>query len=136
MLSAFHGLVGRRVETYGGVVLQHQGGGALMRFGLRKDGEDAALAASLSLAAEAPGRLRAAELRVGLHTGTVRCRIAGPTIRPRTTGFDVSLAARIQAEAAPGRVVISEATGDFVARWPGCGSARPAGAPSRASPTR
>ena len=120
VMQVFHSQATQTINAFGGVVLQSYGDGILAAFGQRKDGEDAALAglaAGLALTRDMPAKIEGKQLRVGIHSGQVICRIS-PTgeILPQVTGFDVNLAARIQEQATIGTVKISETTHDFVRR--------------------
>lgn len=120
VIQVFHNEVGDTIKAFGGVVVQHYGDGLLAAFGLRKDGEDAALAglaAGLTLTRDMPKKLSDSQLRVGIHSGEVICRIGSSgKYMPQLTGFDVNLTARIQEQARIGTVKISAATRDFVGR--------------------
>lgn len=120
MLGRFHEAVADLIASYGGLLLQHYGDGAMGCFGLQHDGEDAALAGlacGLSLVERVPARLSGLQVRVGLHSGKVMCH--GEDTRalvPQITGYHASLAARLQQIAPPGAVVISEQAAHFISR--------------------
>ncbi|HSD11728.1 MAG TPA: adenylate/guanylate cyclase domain-containing protein [Candidatus Binatia bacterium] len=119
-LRRYHVICNKTLAAYGGVVLRLEGDGVLACFGLSEDSENAALsavAACLSIAREVPRQLPPAEVRVGIHSGAVFCRVhASGELSPDISGLDVNVAARVQATATPGAVVITAATMDFVAR--------------------
>lgn len=120
VLHRFHDTVQEVFSSYGGTILQHYGDGVLACFGLRKDGEDAAvagIAASLALRDDIPRQLDHARVRIGLHSGVVMCRTdAAGVNRPQITGLEVNIAARIQEQAAPGSVLASGVTLGFTHR--------------------
>lgn len=120
MLARFHQAVADLIASYGGLLLQHYGDGAMACFGLQRDGEDAALAAlacGLALVERVPERLDGLQIRVGLHSGRVMCHAEGTqALAPQITGYHASLAARIQQIAPPGGVVISEEAAHFISR--------------------
>ncbi len=119
-LRRYHAISNKTVAAYGGVVLELQGDGVLACFGLSEDSENAALSAvasCLAIAKEVPQQLPPAQIRAGIHSGAVFCRVhASGELSPQISGLDVNVAARVQAAAKPGAVVISAATMDFVAR--------------------
>ena len=119
-LQKFHETASGLLQAYGGMVLQHYGDGILACFGLRQDGEDAALAAiaaSLAVRDAIPDQLNGAMVRIGVHRGTVFCRVGtGGKLTPQITGLDVNIAARVQEQATAGSVVISDASLTFTQR--------------------
>ena len=119
-LRRYHAISNKTLAAYGGVVLELHGDGVLACFGLSGDSENAALsavAACLAIAKEVPRQLPPLEVRAGIHSGAVFCRVhASGELSPQISGLDVNVAARVQAEAKPGAVVITAATMDFVAR--------------------
>ena len=59
----------------------------------------------------------AACVRAGLHAGTFLCRVgASDDGRPQLSGLDLYIAARVQGEAAPGKVMASDRFAGFVSR--------------------
>ncbi|MDE9450512.1 AAA family ATPase [Aliiroseovarius sp. Z3] len=119
-IAAFHALVSDVVTTYRGTVLQRYGDGVLSCFGLGHDGEDSALsaiAAGLSIAKNAPGKLHGQNVRVGIDSGQVMCRVGqSGTLFPQLAGLHVNRAARLQEQAPTGGVVISGETQSFLSR--------------------
>ncbi len=119
-IAAFHALVSDVVTTYRGTVLQRYGDGVLSCFGLGHDGEDSALsaiAAGLSIARNAPGTLSGQNVRVGIDSGQVMCRVGqSGTLFPQLAGLHVNRAARLQEQAETGGVVISGETQSFLSR--------------------
>lgn len=120
MIAAFHRLVSDTVETYRGMVLQRYGDGVLACFGLGHDSEDAALcaiAAGLSIAKSAPDALQGQNIRVGIDSGQVMCRVGhSGSLYPQLAGLHVNRAARLQEQAPTGGVVISGETRSFLSR--------------------
>lgn len=119
-IAAFHELVSNVVLTYRGTVLQRYGDGVLSCFGLGHDGEDSALsaiAAGLSIAKNAPETLNGQNVRVGIDSGQVMCRVGQTgTLFPQLAGLHVNRAARLQEQAPTGGVVISGETQSFLSR--------------------
>lgn len=133
VLLAFRDACGGAIEHRGGTVGQYLGDGILAYFGFPRAREDdaaravrAALSARDSLAAAAdrlaaagirlPGQLRA---RFGVHTGMVVVGDLGHgrQIEPAAiVGETTSTAARLQAAATPGQVLVSAATARLVDR--------------------
>ncbi|MCK0142955.1 adenylate/guanylate cyclase domain-containing protein [Aliiroseovarius sp. F20344] len=119
-IAAFHQQVNDTVETYRGRVLQRYGDGVLSCFGLDHDGEDSALSAiasGLSIAKTMPERVNGQQVRVGIDTGQIMCRVGQQgTLFPQLTGLHVNRAARLQEQAKTGGVVISGQTKSFLSR--------------------
>jgi class 3 adenylate cyclase/tetratricopeptide (TPR) repeat protein len=120
VLQTFHSEAADTIKAFDGIVVQHYGDGLLAAFGLHKDGEDAALAglaAGLAMTRDMPKKMANSQMRVGIHSGEVICRIGSSgEYFPQVTGFDVNLTARIQEQARIGTVKISAATRGFVER--------------------
>ncbi len=124
ILMAYRGTATTAVERFGGLVLQWLGDGVLAVFGYQQVFEDdarRAVSAALDLVESWAGvRSNVQErfgvepqLRVGVHTGVVVVAEVGePTGGERNSivGAAPNLAARIQGEAAPGTVVITDVT--------------------------
>jgi class 3 adenylate cyclase len=115
------------IEGLGGGVLQFQGDGIVACFGYPNAHEDDAKRAVLAglglverMAAAGPELRRRygidAPVRVGVHTGTVvvTSQTSGPAEGSDIVGVATNLAARLQAQADPDTVVISDATKDLV----------------------
>ena len=133
--EAVHGIMNRCIEVvleqvhrYEGTVNQFTGDGAMALFGAPVALEDAprrAVAASLAIhRALEPLRREVREalgtdfrMRVGVHSGLVVVGRIGDDLRMEYTavGDTINLAARLQELAAPGSVLISEATRNLVA---------------------
>ena len=123
-------LVCAQVHAYEGTVNQFLGDGTMALFGAPLALEDAprrALAAALGiqravarLAAEDAGGAGAdLRVRIGIHSGPVVVGRIGDDLRMDYTavGDTTHLAARLQGAAAPGRIVVSEATQHLVSGW-------------------
>jgi class 3 adenylate cyclase len=96
-------LVKREVGRYRGHVVKWTGDGVLATF----DGPARAVRAGMALRSAAPETL-GSELRVGVHTG--ECELIGDDL----AGIGVHIAARIQADADPGQVLVSSTVKDLV----------------------
>ncbi|MGB8504075.1 adenylate/guanylate cyclase domain-containing protein, partial [Mycobacterium sp.] len=93
----------REVGRYRGRVVKSTGDGVLATF----DGPARAVRAGMALRSAAPETL-GSELRVGVHTG--ECELIGDDLG----GIGVHIAARIQADADPGQVLVSSTVKDLV----------------------
>jgi class 3 adenylate cyclase len=122
-LRAYHLRADEVIARYGSRVAQHLGDGLLVYFGWPQaydDSAERAVRAGLELVevtatVHAGGAPLAA--RVGLHTGSVVVSDVGKGARHETLalGETPNVAARVQAAAQPGQVVISAATHRLVA---------------------
>ncbi len=123
VLSEYHAACGRAIQRFAGYIAQYQGDGVVAYFGYPQAHEDdarRAVRASLDIFNEVAGlneRLRESlqlslQARVGLHTGTVIAGDMGPLAHERHTVFGetVHIAARLQALAEPGSVVVTGST--------------------------
>lgn len=119
-LTSFHEVAETTLRNYEGVTLQHYGDGLLVCFGLTQDSENAATAAilaAIALRKSVATVLNNTELRIGIHSGEVFCKLGvGGHLQPSVTGFDVNLTARIQSSGGPNDIVISQVTRHFTAR--------------------
>ncbi len=105
------------VEAHDGEVTEYLGDGIVALFGLKRADELAA-AKAVNAAMTAVRDINAGyrgsvdmQLRVGVATGEVAVRATGGNDNlPRATGMVTTLAQRIQEKAAPGTVMIAEAT--------------------------
>ncbi|HMS96589.1 MAG TPA: AAA family ATPase, partial [Tabrizicola sp.] len=99
---------------------QHYGDGVLACFGIDEGPEDAALTGlgcALAMAETVPKEMPGSAARVGLHAGTFLCRVGSAQDgRPQLSGLDLNIAARVEAEAAPGRVMASDRFAAFISR--------------------
>jgi class 3 adenylate cyclase len=118
ILGAYHRAVTERIVRYGGFVAKYMGDGVLVYFGYPEAHEDDAERAVRSGLAviEAVGRLSAPEplnVRVGIANGLVVVGDligAGPAQERGVVGETPNLAARLQALARPGTLVVAEST--------------------------
>jgi class 3 adenylate cyclase/tetratricopeptide (TPR) repeat protein len=130
VVSAFQSCCANEVKRFGGMVAQYLGDGVLVYFGYPAAHEhDAERAVRASLAIlDAVGTLKAAagvllQARAGIATGLV---VIGDLVGEGVTqenaaiGETPNLAARLQAVAAPGEVVISGSTRRLVGRMFDC----------------
>jgi class 3 adenylate cyclase/tetratricopeptide (TPR) repeat protein len=122
--DAYFGAVRDTITRYGGVLEKFIGDAAMATFGVpasRDDDAERAVRAGLALIGAVeqlgarlelePGEL---QLRVGVNSGEVVHATGGPDAG-RVTGDTVNTAARLQAVAAPGRVLLGELTSLAVA---------------------
>src|SRR5580765_2787430 len=122
--DAYFDAVRETIERHGGLLEKFVGDAAMAVFGVprvRDDDAERAVRAGLALAA-AVGRLgaelgleeRSLQLRVGVNSGEV---VYGEATAERgpVTGDTVNVAARLQAAAEPGRVLVGELTSFAVA---------------------
>lgn len=122
ILGRFHTRVAQTAENFGGHVAQFLGDGALIYFGSPTPLEDAAASAAFT-ALRLPAELRDVagsdgppiEVRIGISSGlvVVDAQLSGDWL---AVGQTVHLASRLQAEAAPGEVVISNTTAALLRR--------------------
>ncbi len=121
VVNAVHTVVGYAIQKYGGTVLQYQGDGVVAMFGIpiphELDPENAVRAAlemqaGLAQLATQP-RI---QMRVGLHTGLVLMGSIGSDVKREYSAFgdSMNLAARLQAAAPVGGVLISHDTYRYV----------------------
>ena len=117
-IDRFHAAARTAVEEYGGFVGSRSGDGAIVYFGYPVAHEDAAeraVRAGLSLAEvvgaiELPGEVPA-RVRIGIATGQgVVTDAAEGQSGNEVVGSVAHLAARLQASAQPGRVVVAQST--------------------------
>lgn len=120
ILNAYHDAVARAVEKHGGYVAQFLGDGALVYFGFPNAHEDdvtRAIQAGLEVLSEvralASEGHQALQTRIGIATGLVVVGGIGkgtPAAELSASGETPNLAARLQGQAAPGGIVISDRT--------------------------
>lgn len=119
-LQDFHALTGRVFAAFRGRIIQHYGDGVLACFGIDEGPEDAALTGlgcALAMVDTVAKELPGCVARAGLHAGTFLCRVgAGADGRPQLSGLDLNIAARVEGEAAPGKVMASDRFAGFVSR--------------------
>ena len=119
-LQGFHALTEKVFSAFRGRVIQHYGDGVLACFGIDEGPEDAALTGlgcALAMVDTVSKELPGCVARAGLHAGTFLCRVgASDDGRPQLSGLDLNIAARVQGEAAPGKVMASDRFAGFVSR--------------------
>ena len=117
VIGTYHRCVAETVDRFGGFVAKYMGDGVLVYFGYpqaHEDDAERAVRAGLSLV-EAVGQLRSGDaatlqVRIGIATGLV---VVGDLVgkgeaqERGVVGETPNLAARLQALAAPGAVVLS-----------------------------
>lgn len=116
-LEEFYAQSRQIVEAHDGEVTEYLGDGIVALFGLQRADELAASkavnAAMTALRDVTAGQNKGMtlQLRIGVATGEVAVRAnSGKDNLPRATGMVTTLAQRIQEQAAPGTVMISEST--------------------------
>src|SRR6516164_4590566 len=113
IIGAYHRCVAEIVEGFGGFVARYMGDGVLVYFGYSQAHEDDAERATrcgLVLVDRVSQLDQAEELqaRVGIATGLVV--VGGEVVEHDVAGDTPNLAARLQALAEPGQIVIADAT--------------------------
>ena len=121
IVNVVHSLVGRAIQKRGGTVMQYQGDGVVAMFGVpaphEQDPENAIRAALEMQAALAQLTMQPRiQMRVGIHTGLIVLGSIGSEVKHELSGFGdpMNLAARLQAAAPPGGVIISHDTYRYV----------------------
>ena len=119
VIQAFHDICGGVITRGSGYVAQYLGDGVLAHFGYpraREDDAQSAARAALEIVANV-GQMRAPDgealsARVGIATGLVAVEFAdsAPALEQSIVGETLNLAARLQAAAGPGEIIISKAT--------------------------
>jgi class 3 adenylate cyclase/tetratricopeptide (TPR) repeat protein len=124
LLDRFFGHAARDVHQYEGTISQFLGDGFMALFGAPIAHEDharRAVLAALGLreAVAADGRLEGMELRMGINSGEVVIGAIGKDLRIDYTAFGETtiLAARLQAAAEPGEILLSQRTADLVSGY-------------------
>lgn len=122
ILGRFHTQVAQTAQNFGGHVAQFLGDGALIYFGSPTPLEDAAASAAFT-ALRLPSDVREVagsdgpliDVRIGISSGlvVVDAQLSGDWL---AVGQTVHLASRLQAEAAPGEVVVSNTTAALLRR--------------------
>ncbi|MDQ1458805.1 MAG: hypothetical protein QOI08_289 [Actinomycetota bacterium] len=121
-LRVYHEAVTDVVTACGGYVAQLLGDGLLVLFGYpeaQEDSADQAVRAALEIVHVVDALGRNLSVRVGLHSGPSVVRTVGAGGRQDTVvlGETPNVAARVQAIAQPGEVMVSAATHRLVAGW-------------------
>ncbi len=131
VVAAYQKICAASTESFDGHIAQYLGDGVLVYFGYPLAHEDDAMRAihaALRIAQEIPGlnsrllethaalRQHPLQIRVGIHTGPVVVRgLGGGEERERLAlGDTVNIAARIEGEAKPGSIAVSDATRHLV----------------------
>jgi class 3 adenylate cyclase/tetratricopeptide (TPR) repeat protein len=120
VIQRYHAMCDAVVARYDASIAQHLGDGVLVYFGHPRAHEDdtvRAVRAGLELrktVADLRVRGRPMAVRVGIHTGVVVVGAIGAEARQLALGATPNLAARIQQEAEPDTVVISDASQKLV----------------------
>lgn len=115
VIQAFHDICASVITRGSGYVAQYLGDGVLAHFGYPRASEDdaqSAARAALEIVVKV-GQMRAPDgeplsARVGIATGLVA--VFGEQIEQSIVGETLNLAARLQAAAEPGQIIISKAT--------------------------
>jgi class 3 adenylate cyclase len=114
VIRQYHAACGTVVARYGGSIAQHLGDGLLVYFGhpdAHEDDARRAVRAGLEIqkvVSRLTARGRPLAVRIGIHTGVVVVGAVGAEGHQLALGATPNLAARIQQEAEPGTVFISE----------------------------
>src|SRR6516165_9692830 len=113
IVGAYHRCVAEIVEGFGGFVARYMGDGVLVYFGYPRAHEDDAERATrcgLALVDRVPqlGQGEELQARVGIATGLVV--VGGEVVEHDVAGETPNLAARLQALAEPGQIVLAGAT--------------------------
>jgi class 3 adenylate cyclase/predicted ATPase len=121
VVNVVHTIVGRAIQRHGGVIMQYQGDGVVAIFGVpaphEQDPENA-IRAGLEMQAELAQLTTEPriQMRVGIHTGPVVLGSIGSDVKREYAAFGdpMNLAARLQAAAPTGGVLISHDTYRYV----------------------
>jgi class 3 adenylate cyclase/tetratricopeptide (TPR) repeat protein len=121
-LRVYHEAATDVVTRCGGFVAQLLGDGMVVLFGYpeaQEDSADQAVRAGLEIVRVVDALGRGLSVRVGVHSGPCVIRTVGAGGRRDTValGETPNIAARVQAAAEPGEVIISAATHRLVAGW-------------------
>ena len=126
IISGVHRIIGETVNRYGGTIAKHLGDGVLAFFGAPVAHEDdpaRAVRAALDgqgligdYARSLEGSVDKPRMRFGVNTGTVVVGNFDPDSHIEYFDIDdsVNLAARLQSEAQPGMILLSETTAHLV----------------------
>ncbi|SEN26101.1 Adenylate and Guanylate cyclase catalytic domain-containing protein [Paracoccus alcaliphilus] len=116
-LQGFHALVDRQVRNYGGEVAQYMGDGVMCLFHsppARMSRAEAAVAAAQEIVAamKAPDAPFSNDVRIGIASGLALFSQDGQAAGKRMIGNCINLAARLQAAAHPGEILVCHDTKD------------------------
>lgn len=130
IVNDYLGALADLIERHGGTLNEFAGDGVMAIFGAPDEMEPtdqvlAAIAAAQELQASLPtwsrdwyqhGIIEDAQARVGINTGTVSVGTFGSTVRATYTGIGLqtNIAARVQAEAKPGGILLSNTSWHLV----------------------
>ena len=117
LLRSFHGLCNHAIRKHNGTVAQYQGDGILAYFGYPHGDEDdatravdAALDILTALATQAETAGVAAQSRIGLATGSALIYPDSSDFGAQAVGTCINKAARLEAMAEPGTILICDDT--------------------------
>jgi class 3 adenylate cyclase/tetratricopeptide (TPR) repeat protein len=115
VVRAYQGLCAEAVKRFDGYVAQYHGDGIVVYFGYpqaHEDDAERAIRAGLELQQQLAQRDVPVQTRVGIHTGAVVVSAVGDAGRRETValGDTTNIAARLQAVAEPGGLVVSANT--------------------------
>jgi class 3 adenylate cyclase len=129
VIGEFVGRMTRAVEHYGGFVQAYMGDGIAAFFGAagaHEDDAERAARAALGIVAEVEEYARAIErswqisdfnVRVGINTGPAAVGlVGGDSPQPVAVGDTTNVAARLEASAEPGEIVVGESTAKLLIR--------------------
>ncbi len=119
IVAAVHTMAGLVVQRYDGTVVQYLGDGLLAMFGAQTSGEhdpENAIRAALAIQADSLHARYKIQMRIGIHTGMIVVGEMGSEAKREFTGTGdaMNLAARLQATAPPGHILISHDTFRYV----------------------
>jgi predicted ATPase/TolB-like protein len=103
LVDVFQGITRKQVEKYGGRLVKFLGDGAMAEFTSTDAAVRSALALRDEFGAESTTRGQTASVHVGVHVGEVATASDGDIY-----GDGVNVTSRLQEEAAPGQVLVSE----------------------------
>ncbi|WP_294222077.1 adenylate/guanylate cyclase domain-containing protein [uncultured Shimia sp.] len=119
LIRRFHTICNDTIRAHGGVVAQYQGDGIICYFGFPSAMEDDAIrtvAAALDICAALTdaGGATAMETRIGIASGNVMIRSDGDDFGANAVGSAINKAARLEALAEAGEIVICHDTQSLV----------------------
>lgn len=119
IVASIHTMAGLVIQRYDGTVVQYLGDGLLAMFGAQTSSEhdpENAIRAALAIQADSLHARYKIQMRIGIHTGMIVVGEMGSSAKREFTGTGdaMNLAARLQAVAAPGSILISHDTYRYV----------------------
>ncbi|MTH76891.1 ATP-binding protein [Paracoccus aestuariivivens] len=121
LLRSFHGLCNHAIRKHNGTVAQYLGDGILVYFGYPYAGEDdaaRAIDAALEIFAALSARAKTASIqiqsRIGIATGSALIQTGAKDIGANAVGTCINKAARLEALAEPGTILICDDTRKLV----------------------